>query len=104
MIQISVYTHEGMIREIRVSGHSGSAEKGKDLICAGVSCVTTGAANAMDILVHDDCELTCVDNLFQIVVKQSTLNSQLILNTLLIQLQTIEESHGKYIKIHITEV
>ncbi|MBR2685048.1 MAG: ribosomal-processing cysteine protease Prp [Erysipelotrichaceae bacterium] len=104
MINVTVLKQNGEIASIKVTGHSESAAYGKDLICAGVSCVTTGAANAMDILAHDDCELTCVDNLFQIVVKQLTLNSQLILNTLLIQLQTIEESHGKFIKIHITEV
>ena len=39
---------KGSIRSLRVSGHSGYAEAGSDIICAGVSSLCYAAANALE--------------------------------------------------------
>ena len=47
MIKISITTSKKLINEIKVSGHSDYAPKGKDIVCAGVSAVTIGTLNAV---------------------------------------------------------
>ncbi|MDO4192731.1 MAG: ribosomal-processing cysteine protease Prp [Erysipelotrichaceae bacterium] len=103
MIQISVYTHEGMIREIRVTGHSGSAEKGKDLICAGVSAITFGLCNALDILT-DVQDIEVNGNRIVIRTDDTSEKVQTILQTGVVQLETIQETAEQFIQMKKTEV
>ena len=44
MISVEIVTNEhGMIVGYRVAGHSGTAEHGEDIVCAGVSALTQSA-------------------------------------------------------------
>ncbi len=104
MIKVTVQKHEGLITNLKVSGHSNSAEYGRDLVCAGVSCILTGGANALDILTHDDCEVTLDEGFFEAHLIHATHETDTILNTVLIQLKTIQEQYSRFIKITITEV
>lgn len=49
MIRISLALDaSGDVKHLLVEGHSGSAEKGKDIVCAAVSAVVIGAVNCLD--------------------------------------------------------
>ena len=98
MIQTVLAMHNGKIRSIVISGHSGSADKGEDLICAAVSSIGTGTLNALDELVPDTCELE-LNEIIEIRVIQDSRDVQLILNTMLIQLKTIAEEYPKNLEI-----
>jgi hypothetical protein len=106
MIKISVSLKDQHIIRMTVKGHAQSALKGEDLVCASVSSITTGALNALDILVHDACELSLTkgkDPIIDIMVKEGqNKDVQNILKAVLIQLKTLEETQGKY--LHIQEV
>ena len=106
MIKISVSFKDEHIVRMTVTGHAQSASKGEDLVCASVSSITTGALNALDILVHDACELKLTkgkDPIIDIIVKEGqNRDVQHILKAVLIQLKTLEENQGKY--VHIQEV
>jgi len=106
MINISVSFKDDHIIRMTVRGHAQSAHKGEDLVCASVSSITTGALNALDILVHDACELKLTkgkDPVIEIIVKEGqNRDVQHILKAVLIQLKTLEETQGKY--VHIQEV
>ena len=52
MISVCVKQDAEGIRMIDVSGHAMQAPHGEDLVCAGVSCIMTGALNALDIRRH----------------------------------------------------
>lgn len=44
MISVEIFTNDsGMIAGYRVSGHSGTAARGQDIVCAGVSALTQSA-------------------------------------------------------------
>ncbi|MFC2460263.1 MAG: ribosomal-processing cysteine protease Prp [Selenomonas noxia] len=44
MISVEIVTNEyGMITGCRVAGHGGTAERGEDIVCAGVSALTQSA-------------------------------------------------------------
>ena len=106
MINISVSFKDDHIVRMTVRGHAQSARKGEDLVCASVSSITTGALNALDILVHDACELKLTkgnDPVIDIIVKEGTnTDVQHILKAVLIQLKTLAVAQEKY--VHIQEV
>ena len=55
MIKIKINKQNKQIVEVKVTGHANSAEYGKDLVCAGVSSICVGIANALvskDFLNH----------------------------------------------------
>ncbi|WP_100488708.1 ribosomal-processing cysteine protease Prp [Sporolactobacillus pectinivorans] len=96
----------GKITGFLMEGHAGSGPHGFDLVCAGVSAVSFGALNAVE-------KLTSVE----LRVRQSPGGgflqcslpmdsgagdlgeARLILEAMLVSMQTIEESYGKYIHI-----
>lgn len=98
MIRVTVIKAEQKIKSILVKGHSNSAPKGEDLICAGVSSIVTGGANAIE---HPECySFKTNDGYFEIVeLKTANEHDYNVLETMLIQLKTIEEAYPKYIEI-----
>lgn len=89
-----------IIVNIYINDHADFAEYGNDIVCAAISSIIFGALNA---LVHYGCSQK------QIIVDDSkacihiSLNDendlQVVAQTMLIQLQTIQESYPDYIKI-----
>lgn len=105
MIKVEVVRKNQLIQEIKISGHADSGPKGYDLVCAAVSSIATGALNALDQIASKDVQLELTetpDAMIKIKVLQNKDDLQLLLNMLLIQLKTVQESQQKY--IHIKEV
>ncbi|MCI5723983.1 MAG: ribosomal-processing cysteine protease Prp [Erysipelotrichaceae bacterium] len=103
MIHIRYSLHENHMTHLEVTGHSGSAEKGKDLICAAVSGIMFGLLNALDELT-DVKKLSVKDNLIQIDVDKPSDKSDLLLSAGLIQLKTVWQSNKDFIEIKKLEV
>ncbi len=87
-----------------VDGHADFDESGKDIVCAGVSAVTVGAVNAVEALLNISMEANMKSGLLQVLVPHDLDRStwdqlQLILNTMIVMLQSIEQSYGQYINI-----
>lgn len=104
MISVEFTKSNGAFASLQVSGHAESANKGEDLICAGVSAIVFGALNGFDQLANSNFEIAVEDNL----IKVNALNDACIVDKLLsftyMQLFTMEESYPQNIKIEITEV
>jgi hypothetical protein len=83
---------------VKVKGHSLSAPKGADLVCAGVSSVTTGALNALD---HPTSfQIISNEGLLEIMtITTVSAHDQVVLQTMLRQLETIAEAYPQYVKI-----
>ncbi|PTQ53477.1 MAG: putative ribosomal protein [Hydrogenibacillus schlegelii] len=47
MIEVRVRRRDGVPVKIAVEGHAGYADPGEDIVCAGVSAITFGTANAV---------------------------------------------------------
>ena len=103
MIQTVLAMHNGKIRSIVISGHSGSAEKGEDLICAAVSAIAFGTCNALDQL-GSDAACTVGDNRIEIRTGSVKEPTQTILQAMIIQLQTVKEGNESFLTIRKTEV
>ena len=99
MIVVKVVNQADLIQSLEVKGHAQSAKHGQDLICAGVSCIVTGLANAIDQLCGDVAEITLNEGFSEIIVKEQSERLQIVLNTGLIQLRMMAEQYPQYLKI-----
>jgi uncharacterized protein YsxB (DUF464 family) len=106
MINITIYrTESGHIHSFEMNGHALFADRGKDIVCAGVSAVSIGAINAVHALtdVTPDIEHRA-DGFLRCVVPEELPEDvnekvQLLLEGMTISLRTIEEEYGEHIKI-----
>lgn len=106
MIRVNV-DRERVTRRItafRVDGHALFAPAGKDIVCAGVSAVTVGTVNAAEAVVGVKLGVEMDSGKLHVTVpnrlSESTGTSlQLLLESMVVMLSTIEQSYGKHIKL-----
>ena len=105
MIQVKVYSANDNIQTVTISGHANSRTGDElDMVCAEVSAISVGTLNAIDQLTNKSCVLEMDSGWIQIDVKENSDTLQIILKTLLIQLNTVEYKNSKFIKIEKVEV
>ena len=98
MIKVNYEAEDEHYSHLEVSGHADSGDYGKDLICASVSSIMFGLMNALDCLDLD----IGIEQLENRIVIDNHTDSQIADNYLelvLIQLKTIENSYGNFIKV-----
>lgn len=98
MICINVTKVDGKINQLTIKGHSGSAPKGKDIICSAVSAISQGGCNALE---NPKCfAFKCEDGLLDIkVIHEASIHDYQVLDTILIQLKSVEEVSKDFVKI-----
>ena len=100
MVTVTIKKEQNKIISIHVSGHANYDVEGKDIVCAGISSIMIGGANA--IYQEDENAALIVNEKGNVSIEMKDTSSntiQIILNTMLTQLKTIEQSYKKYIKI-----
>ena len=111
MIRVTIdQAEDGRIRGFTLAGHAEYAEPGRDIVCAGVSAVTFGTVNALEALLHVDldCETDEESGLFKAAVPpcpdpETEERLQLLLRSMVVMLESIEESYGEYMHIIRTQ-
>ncbi len=88
-------------KTIVVSGHAMFANAGSDIVCAGVSAIVYGALNALDYFGQIDDSIEVNDQKGKISICFADYNKQqlLVIETLMIQLRTVEDQFPDYLKI-----
>jgi hypothetical protein len=107
MIQVTIHREKtNAIGSFTMTGHANYAPYGQDLVCAGASAVVFGAINAVEALtgVVATIELGKDGGFLKYELPsdlddQSFVKAQLLLEGMLVSLQTIEMDYGKYIRI-----
>ncbi|MDP4162442.1 MAG: ribosomal-processing cysteine protease Prp [Bacillota bacterium] len=106
MINVIVNRNEsGLIHSFSMNGHAGFAKRGKDIVCAGASAVAFGAVNSVfkltdvkpDVNQGKDGFLRCT--VPEDISPEQQEKVQLLLEGMIVALQTIELDYGKHIKI-----
>lgn len=107
MIRVTIERAEERIRAFSLLGHAEYAEPGQDIVCAGVSAVSFGTVNAIESLLKVEllCETDETDGLFRAEIpvmedSQTEEQLQLLLSSMVVMLESIEESYGDYLTIH----
>lgn len=100
MIKVRVVIPGGKFESLRVKGHADFAPHGQDLVCAGVSAIVVGGINALKK--PESFKIFQEPGLVVIKMKsneQITNYDATVINVMLDQLDTIEQSYGDYIKM-----
>ena len=98
MISVNVSFIGNKINKLIVNGHANFDKYGKDLVCAAVSAIIFGGINALESE-SSNIELIQKENELGVIVNKSNEKIEIILQTILVQLETIEKSYPKNIKI-----
>jgi len=105
MIHVILKRRKHKIYYMEVNGHANFNEHGKDIVCAAVSAITFGGINALTKCSGYPSDSFEIDVRNDIVkIKISDLEHEQIqwtLETLYIQLLSIEESYSDYLKINM---
>jgi len=93
------------ITSFAVQGHAKYAKAGKDIVCAGVSAISVGTVNAIEKLAG--LELPAVmkngwlsSDIPRLPDEEADGRMQLLLESMIVMLDTIAQSYGKHVVIH----
>lgn len=103
-VRITRVSAEGTIVGFEVKGHAGYAKRGEDIVCAGVSAVTVGTVNSIETLTGISMDTSMKNGflsgtLSSIEDSDTSAKVQLLLESMVVMLNDIAESYGKYISI-----
>ena len=104
MILVDVLKDGESIKEIKVKGHSGYDEIGKDIVCSSVSTAVILTANLLERL-NIDFECLSDEKIPLISLRIKNVDSNDLVNTILENLvdnlSKVQEEYNKYLKINI---
>ena len=98
MIKITATRNNGKIISLTVKGHANSAPHGKDLVCAAVSSILVGGCNALN---EHNCFAIKLNEGDASITEVSHANEHdyEVLETMMIQFKTVEESNKKFLQV-----
>ncbi len=105
MTRIVVFIKNDLIVGYQLKGHAGADEYGKDIVCAGLSAISIGGANA----------LTDGEDNYDVEIKKGYLSlkrihgfpsehDRIVLETIVTQLEGVVASNGNYATLERKEV
>ena len=108
MISAVLFRKGGEFTGFRASGHSGYAEAGSDIVCAGVSVLGCTCVNSLESLLGIRAVLKANENgllNFELpeVPEESRAGVQLLMGALGQGLSDLQEAYPKYVKCEIKE-
>ena len=97
----------GNLEQFAMTGHADSGEYGQDIVCAAVSAVSIGAVNGIEALAGFEPTVDAdeVNGGHLLVTIEQELTgeqkhiTQILLENLLLSMQSIAESYGDYVQI-----
>lgn len=99
MIKARFFTEDNLICGYEISGHSGSAETGQDIICAFVSSAAYMAANTISEILKAQIEAEVADGYMNIRVASKLSEAQQILEGLRLHLRSLAGDYPDNIKV-----
>ncbi len=105
MVKAEIYYEEGRRKGFVVQGHAGAAEPGQDIVCAAISALTQTVLLGLNTYLtvkpvwelEDNGYLECW--LPESLSGADAEKAALLLGTLELGLQCMEESYGQYLKV-----
>ena len=110
MIHIVFERQDQRYRLIRVTGHAGFADEGKDIVCAGISALLGGMLNGLEYFLEDGFEYRIEpDGLSEVVLPQGMDEALYekaftIIKTFELGATMIRHDYPDYVRIHEEEV
>ena len=101
MVKVTIEYKGKDLRLLEIKGHANSAPYGEDVVCGAVSLASFGALNAMEELEDEfGYEVDQEEGLIRLEAKgRLSEHDAIVLETLILQLKTVEASYPKNIAI-----
>ena len=104
MTKATFYFDENVPYGFLISGHSGFAESGEDIVCASVSSVAYMVANTITEILKVNAEIKVNDGMMRLMVNKEQRNiTKDILLGLKLHLESLEEQYPEFLET-LTEV
>lgn len=81
------------ITSFKVEGHAGYAPSGRDVVCAAVSALVVGTINGLEALTDATFDTMVSHGFTRVDIKVSTPYSNVLLNSMLLSLEGIQEEY-----------
>lgn len=107
MIRIEIFKDHGEYKGFKVSGHSGYADEGSDIVCASVSALVINTVNSLEKFTEDEFESNIDENgaLIEIGFKDPlSSGAKLLMDSLTLGLESVREGSKEYMTITCKEV
>ena len=103
MIRAEFYETQGLLTGFELSGHSGYADAGEDVVCAAVSSAVQLTVNILDSLGFP-ADVKAGDNVISCMVQASDKAAGIVIEQLRLHFEAILEEYPDTINITISEV
>lgn len=108
MTKITFYQRgDGSFRGFDSLGHAGYDQEGQDIVCSAVSALVINFVNSLDQLTDDHYQVDVDEENAQINVvftEELSFEGSLLLKSLILGLQSIEEEQEQYLDLIFKEV
>lgn len=92
---------EDKITSFIVEGHAGYAPSGRDVVCAAVSALVVGTINGLEVLTAATFDTAVSHGFTKVDVKELTTYSNVLLNSMLLSLEGIQEEYPNNLTVEI---
>jgi len=104
MIKVVFYYSDNFIEGFEISGHSGSAYAGEDIICASVSSAAYLTANTVTDVLFIKSYVKAEDGYMKLVLKEKLSEAQPILEGLKLHLESLAGEYPQNIKVTTSQI
>lgn len=104
MIKITIFEKNNLIIGYQIKGHSGYAEEGHDIVCAGVSVASQMALVGLKEVLKLDVESNQNDGFLVVRLKKEDFennSAQALLETMRKTLEDISKNYSKFVKLEV---
>ncbi len=106
MIEITFYTLDKNITGVKVSGHAGYDDSGKDIVCSAVSALSITLVNSVDAFTEDRTQLSVDEEsgLIDFLVISPGEKTSLLFKSYELGIRDIYKNYEQFIEIYYKEV
>lgn len=99
MIKVKFYLSDDLIDGFEISGHSGSADAGEDIICASVSSAAYMTANTITDVLFIRAQIDVDDGYMKLIINEKLSEAQPVLKGLRLHLESLAGDYPKHITL-----
>ena len=104
MTKIKFTRKNGKFIAFKLSGHTGKAEAGKDVLCSAISTASQMAVVAITEVAGIKADLQVRDGFLSLILEKTSQETDLIIISLFKTLENICENEKKYVKLEVEDV
>ncbi|MEE1320013.1 MAG: ribosomal-processing cysteine protease Prp [Acutalibacteraceae bacterium] len=97
MIKATFYKKEGILKGFEISGHSGYAEEGSDIICASVSSAAYMTVNTVTDVIGEYGEAEVDEGYLRFICESDKTEVQAVMKGFLLHVNALADEYNEYI-------